>query len=168
MVCRMDKKRSSLMGWLGGGCALLLVSGCMCCGLGALIVENRDPYAEPGEEIAESRGGAGQEMVVEHAHRGATRQLYTAWLRTMSPSADLQGMVRCHDTTAPYAHSAQSFPPFGASPREPQPGVVYIGSALLTDGATFRCEGRIDAPYTFAGRLVITRHAKRPSDLFGL
>jgi hypothetical protein len=157
------------------GCLGLLVV-CLCCSGLATIREAADPYAEPGEEVASSSGGAGQPLVVHYTHEGATRGVYAAWLRSMGPDAALmRGSIACRfeSPTSPGYHAASgaTFPLASGSSFtgvEVSPGVVRLGSEHLRDGESFHCEGSIDEPYTYSGRLVITKQPLRPSDVFDL
>lgn len=137
------------------------------CGLGVYL-ESGNSADAPGEEVVTVNVTAGAPVNIEYKYEGAVRRRFTVWLRHGSTTANLNGSVSCRDTTGAYATFGQMFPPLSAAPREPEPGVIYVGGSLLTSGHRVTCQGSISAPADFAGRLVITEHRARPSDLLGL
>lgn len=136
------------------------------CGVG-VFAESRETTKGPGEEVATTNVTASAPATVEYRYQGSVRRRFSVWLRHSSTTANLQGMVGCRDTSAAFANYQQTFPPSTVA-IEPETGVVWIGASTLPGPHTITCQAMINAPADFVGRLVITEHMPRPSDLLGL
>lgn len=139
-------------------------------GIAAALLEISKVESGPGSEEAEAPVRANVPVTLNFESKALFKHRVSIWLRHTNADARLEGQIDCHEVGGENGvGGVGAFPSVDllAHP-EPEPGVIMVASGTIRHGARVTCAGTMTAPVDLAGRLVVTEHWPRPSDILGL